>query len=74
MAATYSGLRQGTSAYNLSRLNRYLQFGDGASSTLARNLISELTNGRLESFASFYRGGEIYELPATWPGMPAISR
>ncbi|NJD27986.1 MAG: RHS repeat-associated core domain-containing protein [Chloroflexi bacterium] len=71
---TYSGLRQGTAAYNESRLQRYLRYGDGVNDALVNTLLGELRARRLESFATFYRGSTTYELPLLWPGVPAVPR
>jgi hypothetical protein len=64
---TYSGLRQGSRAYNESRLNRYLRYGDGQHDALANNLLNGLRNGQVDSYASFYRGRSTYLLPNGWP-------
>jgi hypothetical protein len=72
---TYAGgLRQGSNGYNTSRLQRYLDFGDGTHDAFVNHLLSEAAAGRLESFAAFYRSGTIYELPLSWPTVPAIPR
>lgn len=70
----YSGLRQGSFQYNVSRLQRYLQFGDGTHNQFVNQLLSEAAAGRLDSFASFYKSGRLFELPAGWPSVPAIQR
>ena len=72
---TYKGgLRQGSDAYNISRLQRYMQYGDGVNDVFARQLLKEAKAGDLESFAAFYRSRSLYELPRTWPSVPAIRR
>jgi hypothetical protein len=71
---TYSGLRQGSNEYNISRLERYLQYGDGTHNAVANDLLNAAQAGKLESFASFYRKGATYELPMNWPRVPAIRR
>jgi hypothetical protein len=70
---TYQGgLRQGSLQYNISRLQRYLQFGDGTQNAVANQLLIEARAGRLDCFATFYRSKRIFELPAGWPNVPAI--
>jgi YD repeat-containing protein len=71
-----SGLRQGSNAYNVSRLERYIEFGDGTHDALANTLLREANAGRLESFTSSYRAGKIQQLPLNWPdpAFPAIKR
>lgn len=65
---TYSGgLRQGSGGYNISRLNRYLDFGDGTHDAYVNMLLGEARAGRLESFAAFYRSGNTFELPVKQP-------
>jgi hypothetical protein len=51
-----------------------LQYGDGANDAFARQLLREGKAGDLESFAGFYRSRSLYELPLTWPSVPAIRR
>lgn len=65
---TYKGgLRQGSLDYNISRLERYLDFGDGKNSDFANRLLNDAYSGQLESFATLYRGQSTYELPIGWP-------
>ena len=64
---TWGGLRQGSGPYNVSRLQRYLRYGDGTHNVMVNTLRAEAAAGRLESFATFYRSGRIYELPTGWP-------
>jgi RHS repeat-associated protein len=72
---TYAGgLRQGSTEYNVNRLQRYIQYGDGANNAVARQLLREAKAGDLESYAAFYRSRSLYELPLTWPSVPAIRR
>ncbi|MCO6045269.1 hypothetical protein NG895_15260, partial [Aeoliella sp. ICT_H6.2] len=71
---TYSGLRQGSLRYNVSRLNRYLDYGDGTHNAFVNQLLNEAATGQLESFGTFYRSGRIFELPPGWPTVPAIQR
>jgi hypothetical protein len=71
---TYSGLRQGSLQYNISRLQRYVQYGDGTHNTLANQLLREARTGQLDSFGAFYRSGRLLELPTAWPNIPAIPR
>ena len=72
---TYNGgLRQGTSAYNVNRLQRYLDFGDGTHDALVDQLLNEASLGRLDSYATFYRSGRTLQLPANWPTASAIPR
>src|SRR5207302_3785690 len=71
---TYGGLRQGSLEYNISRLDRYLQYGNGANNEFAQRLLNEAYSGNLGSYASFYRGDSLYELPQLWPKIPAIKR
>jgi len=68
------GLRQGTRGYNFSRLQRYLQRGDGQHAALAQHLMQEAAAGRLESFASLRRSRRVFELLTDWPRMPPILR
>ena len=71
----YAGnLRQGSDVYNIDRLRRYLRFGEGTHDAFVKRLLNEAAAGRLESFAAFYRSGTLYELPLTWPTVPAIPR
>lgn len=74
--ATYrDGLRQGSFGYIESRLQRYLTYSpDQRSANLVRTLLGEVRAGRLESYATFYRGGRTYELPLDWPAEAAIPR
>ena len=67
-------LRQGSLDYNISRLERYLDYGDGTHNVLARQLLNEANMGQLESFGTFYRSGRILEFPIGWPDVPAIPR
>lgn len=69
-----NGLRQGTLAYNVDRLRKYLKYGDGTHNKLANQLIAEGQTGQLESFATLYRSGRAFELPAGWPTIPAVKR
>lgn len=47
---TYKGgLRQGSLDYNISRLERYIQYGDGTHNTLTNQLLNEAYSGQLES-------------------------
>jgi RHS repeat-associated protein len=62
-----SGLRQGSLDYNISRLRRYVKFGNGTYKALANTLLGEAYAGTLESFASLYRSQRMFELPAGWP-------
>ncbi len=72
---TYKGgLRQGSLDYNISRLERYLQHGDGTHNNLANQLLDEAYMGQLESFGTFYRSDRVLELPVGWPNVPAIPR
>jgi hypothetical protein len=72
---TYAGgLRQGSNQYNINRLERYLQYGDGANDEVARQLLREARAGDLESYAAFYKSRSLFELPLTWPKVPAIRR
>lgn len=73
---TYKGgLRQGSLEYNISRLGRYVRWGDGENLDLANNLLDAAYSGRLESFTTLYRGKSTYELPIGWPkNSPAIKR
>lgn len=76
---TYSGnLRQGSNNYNVSRLQRYLDFGDGKHDALVNQMLNEAAKGRLESFATFYRGGRTFQLPtqlhSQWPRVAPIAR
>jgi hypothetical protein len=68
---TYGGLRQGSQSYNIDRLKKYLYYGDGTYDDLVNTLLNEAMNDQLESFASFYRGKKLYELPRGWPEIPA---
>ncbi len=52
---TYSGLRQGSEGYNLDRLSKYIDAG-GEHVEFARQLRTSLIDGKVESYASFYRG------------------
>jgi hypothetical protein len=69
---TYGGLRQGSDSYNASRLMRYLMRGNGQNNMLVEHLFNNVFN--LESFASFYRGKLLYELPHGWPILNPILR
>lgn len=72
---TYKGgLRQGSLDYNISRLERYLDYGDGTHNGLVNKLLDEASMGRLESFGTFYGSRRIYELPMGWPSVPAVVR
>lgn len=72
---TYAGgLRQGSVDYNISRLERYLQYGDGKNAAFANRLLTDAYSGKLDSFATFYRGRSIYELPLGWPKVPGLKR
>lgn len=72
---TYKGdLRQGSLDYNVSRLERYLDYGDGTHNTLVNRLLDDAYSGQLESFGTFYRSGKTYELPLGWPNVPAVQR
>jgi hypothetical protein len=72
---TYKGgLRQGSLDYNISRLERYLQHGDGTNNALANRLLNDAFGGQLDSFGSLYRSGELYEFPLGWPNIPEIKR
>ncbi len=72
---TYKGgLRQGSLDYNISRLERYIQYGDGTHNTLTNQLLNEAYSGQLESFGTFYRNGRVLELPIGWPNVPAVPR
>ncbi len=39
---------------------------------LARTLLAEGRRGSVESYATFYRGGSVYQLPVGWPTITAI--
>jgi hypothetical protein len=67
-------LRQGSLDYNTSRLQRYLDFGDGTNDALVNLLLDKAAMGELDSFGAFYRGRSIFELPLGWPSIPAIGR
>uniref|UniRef100_UPI0036F2CDB1 RHS repeat-associated core domain-containing protein n=1 Tax=Tautonia marina TaxID=2653855 RepID=UPI0036F2CDB1 len=67
-------LRQGSLDYNISRLERYIQYGDGTHNHLANQLLNEAYIGQLESFGTFYRSGRVLELPIGWPNVPPIRR
>ncbi len=67
-------LRQGSLDYNVSRLERYLQYGSGTHSDLVDKLLVEASLGQLESFGTFYRSGRVLELPLGWPTVSAIFR
>jgi hypothetical protein len=71
-----NGLRQGSNAYNASRLQRYLKYGDGTNDALANSLLRQSNAGQLESFTSSYRAGTLKQLPLNWPdpAFPAIGR
>jgi len=70
---TYAGgLRQGSLDYNVSRLERYLQYGDGTNDVFANRLLDNAYAGQLESFTSLYRGRSTYELPIGWPA-PSVT-
>jgi hypothetical protein len=72
---TYKGgVRQGSLDYNISRLERYLEHGDGKNNVLVNKLLDEASVGRLESFATFYRSRKTYELPLGWPSVPQVAR
>lgn len=71
---TYSGLRQGSLDYNISRLERYLDYGNGAHDVFVNQLLNEAAMGQLQSFGTFYRRGRIFELPPGWPAVPAVQR
>ena len=72
---TYRGrLRQGSLDYNISRLQRYLQRGDGSNDILVHRLLGDAYVGQLESFGSLYRSGRLLEFPVPWPSVPAIDR
>jgi len=69
------GMRQGSRAYNVDRINRYLDHGDGKHADFAERLLDEIARGRTRSFATFYRSRRISELPNSWPaGGRAIRR
>jgi YD repeat-containing protein len=74
LAKDSRGLRQGSNDYNISRLERYLKYGDGTYNATANQLLNKAYNNDLKSFASFYRAGATYELPVQWPKVPAIRR
>lgn len=74
---TYAGgLRQGSMDYNISRLERYLQHGDGVHNLFVNRLLDDVYVGQLESFVSLYRGRSTYELPMGWPvpSVPPVKR
>jgi len=60
-------VRQGSNAYNISRIQRYLKYGDGTHNNFARQLLREAQSLNVKSFASFYRTRRLFELPAGWP-------
>lgn len=70
------GIRQGSLDYNISRLERYMQYGNGEHSDLAQKLVQHAARGQLESFTTLYKGRATYELPIGWPdpSVPAIKR
>jgi hypothetical protein len=58
-----------------SRLQRYVDYGDGANVSVARNLQSALRSGNLDSFATFYASRRIYQLPVAGNAIrPAVRR
>ena len=62
---TYGGLTQGTEAYNLSRIARYLRNGDGSNDALALALGSQSRSATgLDSFVSLYGSKTTYQLPS----------
>ena len=67
LATDVGGMRQGSNAYNISRLERYLDLGDGANDAFANTLLKQARSGNVESFTSSYRAGKTYELPLGWP-------
>ncbi|CAN7568470.1 Ig-like domain repeat protein [Acidovorax sp. LjRoot129] len=72
---TYAGgLRQGSVDYNISRLERYVQYGDGKNVTFANRLLNDAYSGQLDSFATMYRGKSLYQLPLGWPKVPALKK
>jgi len=68
---TYSGIRQGSLAYNMDRLQQYID-RDLPNRAFAEMLYDRAARGDLLSYATFYRGGKVYELPPGWPGVPAV--
>ncbi len=72
---TYQGnLRQGSHGYNVSRLERYLQWGDGTHNGFVNRILDDASVGQLESFVTFYRSGRVLELPLGWPQVKAVQR
>tara|TARA_R110002073_G_scaffold247067_1_gene410034 strand:+ start:15409 stop:22194 length:6786 start_codon:yes stop_codon:yes gene_type:complete len=72
---TYKGdLRQGSLDYNISRMERYLDYGNGSHDILVNRLLDDAYTGQLGSFGAFYRSRKVYELPVGWPNIPAIQR
>lgn len=59
---------------SLSRVERYIQDGDGTQTALANRLLDQAYSGQLESFATLYRSRTTYELPIGWPTVTAIKR
>jgi len=69
------GFTQGSLNFIDTRLDRYLQFGDGTYNATALNLRHALASSQLESFASFYGSRRTYQLPLTGSTVrPAIPR
>jgi len=61
--STYKGpLRQGGNAYNIDRLEKYIDLNPNANVDLADDLIYGIRNNSVKSFGSFYRGNSLYEL------------
>ena len=61
---TYKGgLRQGSSDYNISRFERYLDPGNGKHNELTNKPLDQVAMGRLESFATLYESRSVYDLP-----------
>jgi len=71
-----SGLRQGSLDFNVSRLERYLEYGNGGHNGFVNKLLDDAFSGKLESFTSLYKGRTTYELPIGWPApsVPALKR
>jgi hypothetical protein len=69
---TYSGLRQASAMYNVSRLQRCALYGDRQVMMIANDLIQNSFS--LYSYATFYRSRLVFELPIGWPSIPAILR
>lgn len=68
------GFRQGSLDYNIDRLQNYLQFGDGTHNTLVNRLLTEAYAGNLDSFATLFKSGRVFELPIGWPRIKGIKR